>query len=222
MVTLRAPLAFMRTMAKFRWSPLYLSAGMRRSGSTLLFNILRELLTIKYGAGLTSGWIDDLKHLPTGTAYLIKTHHLDSLRFRASAIFYTFRDIRVALVSDARRFDERPSLARVDEWIGQYTLAKRHATLCLKYEDLVTAPVEAVSSIAGALAIDAEPEAIWALASDLESPAAGSYSKTTLLHPQHRTMTDDHDWREVLDPALIRQMNEKYHWWFRECGYSAE
>ncbi len=222
MALFRTQLAFVRTLAKFRWSPLYMSAGMRRSGSTLLFNILRELLTIKYGARLVSGWIDDLRQLPTGPAYLIKTHHLDLLRLRASAIFYTFRDIRIALVSDARRFDERPSLERVDEWIGQYTLAKQHATLCLKYEDLVASPVEAVSSIAGALAIDVEPEAVWASAANLESPASGNYSKTTLLHPQHRTGTGDQDWREFLDPELIRQINEQYDWWFQECGYPGE
>jgi len=214
------PAELVRSLVKLRWSPLVLSAGMRRSGSTLLFNILRELLATEHRDGLVSGWVGDLESLPRGTIYLIKTHDLGALRHRAKAIFYTFRDIRTALVSDARRFQEPLTLEQVDQRIAQYTLARRHATLCLKYEELIASPLASVSAIAAALNVTADPEAIWNRASTLKSPTAtDAYSKTTLLHPEHKTGTSDDDWREFLDPALADRIHARYRWWFRECGY---
>jgi len=56
---------------KFSNKPLIISAGMPRSGSTLLFNILRDIMLRRW-EGLSSGWSGDIENLDKGSAYLIK------------------------------------------------------------------------------------------------------------------------------------------------------
>ncbi|MFX0199815.1 MAG: hypothetical protein ACFFCW_27140 [Candidatus Hodarchaeota archaeon] len=197
---------------------------MPRSGSTLLFNILREILSLKYGQNLSFGWIHDLIKLPSGRAYLIKTHTLGPIiRIRSGAFFYTFRDIRTALVSSARRFESKPSIDLVDKHIKEYKIAQRYATLLIRYEDLIDFPEDTILAISKELSIQTNASEIWAHVNELESPKDSTkYSKTTLLHPNHKTGTGNDDWRLFLESDLICQISEKYGWWLRECGYPEE
>jgi len=72
---------------------LILSSGMPRSGSTLLYNILRLCLEKKHGAELVSGWLDDFDNLPKGRVYLLKTHNTNLYyALRSQYVFYTYRD----------------------------------------------------------------------------------------------------------------------------------
>ncbi|MCB0508971.1 MAG: hypothetical protein KDD21_11800 [Bacteroidetes bacterium] len=97
----------------------YFSAGMIRSGSTLLYNILRIILQMKYNGNISCGWIDDYDKLEKNRRYLIKTHSINrKLVFGAEHIFYTYRDIRECLLSFKIRFGTEPTKALCDSQIN--------------------------------------------------------------------------------------------------------
>lgn len=197
---------------------------MPRSGSTLLFNILREILATKWHGDLTSGWIDDLPDLPDGKAYLIKIHNLSKFtELRAQHIFYTYRDVRTATISAQRKFGRQPSINRIRNQISEYSKAKRVASLCIKYEELIRDTRHYIVVIADRLEIDIDPDKILTAVTTVKPPSAGAtYSRSTLLHPDHFTNTEPEDWRTVLSHDLQSQINQEFDWWFRECGYPLE
>ena len=129
-------------IAKVSTKPLIVSAGMPRSGSTLLFNILREILVTKWDSRLVSGSEKDFMSLPKGSAYLIKTHVLSQCyRWRAEYSFFTYRDVRVAAVSSLRKFGHPITLAGIRSKIRQYKTAKKTCNLIIQYEELVKDPI---------------------------------------------------------------------------------
>jgi len=197
---------------------------MPRSGSTLLFNILREILATQWSSRLSSGWESDVLSMPTGSAYLIKTHQLSRLyHLRAQYCFYTYRDVRVAAISNLRKFGRQVSLESVREIINQYKLAKKLCDKTIKYEELIKDPIPFINDLAQTLAIKVDPESIHKKTFALEPPAPGTgYSKVTLLHGDHYTQTKDHEWRQIIDKNLQVKINEEFAWWFDECGYPPE
>ena len=82
-------------------------AGMRHSGSTALFNILRIALE-KSGLEIISGYSEklDISNMENQPAqvYLIKTHELrDDILNKATLIITTIRDLRDSVASASRR-----------------------------------------------------------------------------------------------------------------------
>ncbi len=217
------PKQWLRLNLKFSTKSLICSAGMPRSGSTLLFNILREILLTKWSDKLSSGWSDDIMELPEGRAYLIKTHELDYYyNFRAQFKFYTYRDIRVATVSAMRKFNVQPSMEFFDYVINQYMIAKQNCDLMIKYDDLIANPHFQVQQIARILNIKVDTQKIVTKTFYLKPPSgdySGRYSKKTLLHKNHFTHTKDDDWRSIFSQELQENINAKFSWWFEECGY---
>ncbi len=212
----------LKGLLKLSFRPLVVSAGMPRSGSTLLFNILRETLATRWGDGLSAGWIHDLGELPRGRAFLIKVHTFEPFyRLRAAHSFYTYRDVRVAAVSRMRMFNLEPTLKRFRWVIEQYQIAKASCDLIIKYEDLIADPLSHTQAIARRLDITTDCEAVVAKVLGLRPPtdAAGPYSMETLLHEGHVTNTGDDEWRRVLPRDLQDQVHAEFGWWFEECGY---
>jgi hypothetical protein len=213
-----------RAGIKLSTRPLVASAGMPRSGSTLLFNILREILATKWNSRLSSGWEGDFLSMPTGSAYLIKTHRLSRLyHLRAKYCFYTYRDVRVAAVSDLRKFGRQISLESVREVINQYEIAKKLCNRIIKYEEFIKDPIPFINDLAHILGINVDPNIIHKKTFALEQPAPGTgYSKVSLLHSGHCTETKDHEWRQLIDKNLQMKINKEFAWWFNECGYPPE
>lgn len=220
----RKPLILARRSAKLSTKPLIVSAGMRRSGSTLLFNMLREILVTKWKTRLSSGWEGDFASLPNGSVYLIKTHNLSRfLRWRARYCFFTYRDVRVAVVSDLRRFDRQITLESIRFMIRQYEIAKKTCKLIIKYEELIRDHVSFIHELSRILDIKVDSESIYHKTIELKPPHSGTgYSSVTLLHEGHLTHTKDHEWRQIIPSELQLKISEELSWWFSECGYPPE
>ena len=207
-------------LTKLGTARLILSAGMPRSGSTLLFNILRVALASE-DKNVVSGWNGDIKILPNGDTYVIKVHHIGWHRaFRAQAIFYTYRDVRDALVSNKRKFGDA-SIDLVHEWIRDYDFARRHAMRMFRYEDMMESLSDVVLEILSDLELQLSVEEVLSKLPKDDAPAENeSYSKESLLHPGHRTSTVKGDWREVLDNELQETIHAQYSWWLEMNGYT--
>ena len=201
--------------------PLIVSAGMPRSGSTLLFNVVRELLMIKWERQLTAGWEGDFLSLPPGKAYLVKTHKFNSFsRLRSKRSFYSYRDIRSAIASRIKKTGKIVGIEFVRRHIKQYQIARRHCDVCFSYERLTKNLEEVVIDVARSLGIPCDPERIRSKVMQLPLPGPECrYSPVTLLHPNHFTQTSPTDWRRLLPESLQQEIGEEFAWWFEECGY---
>lgn len=199
-----------------------MSGGMPRSGSTLLFNILRLCLKEVARGGLAAGWIEDLLSLPPGKIYLVKTHQFDKfLLWRAKHVFYSYRDVRDALVSGQRKFSIVPSVSLCREYINEYLLARKYADLMLKFEYFTANTEESVAEVVRVLGVNVD---VSLIVSQLPSVGVATgkvdgYDKETLLHNGHSTGTQSGSWRENLPVVLQRQINDEFAWWFEENGY---
>ncbi len=210
-----------RWMVKVGTRPLLLSAGMPRSGSTLLFNIVREV-AIGSWPGLSSGWYGDLGEMPKGEAYLVKVHALTRLlRWRMSYGFYSFRDIRTAALSAWRRFELPITTEEMRVWVEEYKKAKHLCDSVFRYEDLVASPARCAEQIASAmnLHIDGQEIAQKVIALGKSETEGDEYTKETLFYPGHGTGTGENEWRTHLPSSLQREINREFRWWFEECGY---
>lgn len=218
----------LRNRAALAWKlkarPFVVSAGMPRSGSTLLFNMLREIMEARWGTDLRSCWQAELASIASGRAYLVKTHLLYGFyRWRANHSFYSYRDIRTAAVSRIKKKRQVLDIHFFRKHIAQYELAKRHCNLCFSYEDLTESKDATVAQLASKLGIAVEPEKILSRLDALTLPEEGvRYCQRTLLHPNHITNTGAEEWREVLPASLQREIHEEFGWWFKECGYPTE
>ncbi len=212
---------------KLKNNSLVVSAGMPRSGSTLLFNILREILSSKWAGQVSAGWVDDIFELPKNSVYLIKVHDFNSyFQARADHSFYTYRDVRVAAVSAMKKFNRTPTVESIRCDLNQYLVAKRSCDLAIKYEDLVSSPGLFVQQIAGILDVSVDSDdivkKIFYLQPPEEQEVKGAYSKETLLHKNHFTHTRDDEWRDFLSERIQKDISAEFSWWFEECGYPAK
>lgn len=210
-----------KLLQKIGLSELILSAGMQRSGSTLLFNIIREIIIQDRTRNLSSGYINDYNTLSKSNCYLVKTHTLPFLlKLRSNHIIYSFRDVRTALVSQHKKFDHSLDYGFVSYCINEYKIAKNSGALMLKYEKLIENPTDAISNIAELLSVNVDAANIWQSVNTLPEPQKNEfYSSTTLFHHNHRTGTKNDDWRHEFPPELAHKINQNFKWWFQECDY---
>jgi hypothetical protein len=214
-------LQILRLARKLALKPVVISAGIPRTGSTLLFNIIREILKTKWGDQLSSAWVKEVLEMSKGEIYLIKMHQTPNFyRWRAKHVFFSYRDVRVAAVSAEKTFNRRISINSIRHSIIQYQQFKKRSDLMVKYEDLIVAPEEYVKKISKILNIEVDHEVIVKNTSSLEPPDIGKgYSPETLLHGDHFTNTKDDEWRKAIPHDLQLQISNEFSWWFKECGY---
>lgn len=208
---------------KFGFRPLIISAGMHRSASTLLYNILRLCLHAKYGDNLTAGWIEDIDGLSRKKMNLIKTHNINRiLAHRANHIFYTYRDIRQALVSASIKFDMPPSIIRCRRWVNQYQRAKKYADFMLSYENIVHNTERQIVRIADILKVEVKPKIIINYLPKVMADRGRSknFNKLTQMHGNHSSGSDPNEWKTALDNQLKQQIETEFAWWFKETGYN--
>ncbi len=210
-----------RICARLSCRPVVLAAGMPRSSSTLLYNIVREVLEEKWHDGLSYCWTRDVLNTPRGRAYLIKTHSLGRLyRLRASHSFYSYRDIRVATVSAYRMFGWPISIERMRRQVIEYRIARKFCNTCFSYENLISSPRSVVQKVSEQLSIPVDTDHIVSKVEKLAIPESGpDYCRKTQLHIGHFTHTGDDDWRSIIPVELQDRIHREFSWWFRECGY---
>lgn len=201
----------------YGFNRLVFSSGMPRSGSTLLFNIVRLVMTDQYGGDLSIGWVEDLKKIHKGRAYLIKTHGCDMFdRMRADKIFYSFRDLRDVMVSRWRKFNREPSMDIARYYIRQYEFARKHADLLFKYEDFVHNVPVTIEMVSKILKHQVDVEAVQKKMPDMNRATAYG---STLMHPAHATGTEKNEWKVVLPIEFQKRIQKEFSTWFEKNGY---
>ncbi len=204
---------------------LILNAGMPRSGTTWLFNIVRTMLTSteQMAQNFSCGWIGDLNTMPMKPVMLVKVHdfHPEYLK-PASFILYSFRDIRDVLASMYRKFDKEPTLEAADIALGMYAHWMRHANFVMKYEDMMAGQkLKIAEELAGRFQLSHLD--IEKIVDEVEGMKASAgtetYDVNSLYHEGHITDGRHGSWEGIISPELEAQILQKHEAWFRHHGY---
>lgn len=199
------------------------SAGVPRSGSTLLFNILRITLEHAYKDKLATFWIEDLERKSCKKINLIKTHHLNKIdMMRSYCTFYSYRDIRDVLVSRLRKFGKEPTIEIVRYHINMHQLVKEMGCYTVRYESMIADIERTIRSVVNELKLEIDPLIIK---SQLPDPSANKapeegHDEKTLFHKGHITGTKQREWEKILSKELQDQIHREFEWWFKENGYT--
>jgi len=210
-------------LRRFGFASLILTAGMHRSGSTLLYNVVRLCLQQHHGARAICGWIDSLERDPEAAVYLAKIHRVRrSLAWRARSVFFTYRDVRSALVSANRKFGTELSTEFCRRQILEFERARKYADILLRYEDFSRDLPGTVHRVATTLGISVNADDVLTAIPPTGGPAVATAAHdVTLMHGTHGTGTGAADWRSHLSTDLQQQIRDEFGWWLEENGYDS-
>lgn len=215
------------------------AAGMRRAGSTAIFNIVRELVE-ESGKGyalrlpdhrhdIVRGYFDDPRMI------VVKAHALKDYfeEFVGRAkVLMSVRDLREIVCSLIRlnqgTFDTIMQYDLLDGYIKeQQTWECATDVYFKKYEDWVDDLFEETKSIAEYLNIELDDETIleiaanWSLDSSAEhANHTNGTNHITFFNPVHVTSRRKETMYDYLSQEQIQQINERYGWWLDKYGYA--
>jgi hypothetical protein len=219
-------LNFMKEQIEHADTTLIVAAGMPRSASTWLYNVVRLVLISKIGSeNVNCGWIDDVSLCSEKEYTLVKIHNFDpDLVKKADKIVYSFRDVRDAMASMQRKFAVAPSLQEADSFIEQYELWVKHADYAMKYESMIECEKREIERIAASIGMaDVDAEGIMRQLSGLSyesgGNASGAYNKENLYHKGHITNGKAESWQEAVSGDLELRIENKHGAWLKELGY---
>lgn len=221
--------------------------GMIRSGSTLQYNIVAELLESAFGSARTT-WVEAADHaeffrtngrFPTAFKSHVLTAEIRSeLEQGTSSAVATYRDVRDVVASSILKFGISPdavsavqqarvAIVNFSQWEAQ------EQTLVSKYEQFVDHVPEETARIADFLELRCSRQEIRrvaekctglkALQPNLGSPArSDAFDSYTLLHSDHCNGGTVSRYREELGPDVISALNVEFGDWLASHGYSLD
>lgn len=230
----RYALALRETKTETTFSPHTLGrkaivvAGMRHSGSTALFNIVRILLLQK-GIDFVSGYSEHegiIKKIKDSSFVgLIKTHELrDDVIDVADIVLTSKRDLRDAVASAVRR--DFPLLKKIGGAVeyakynrSLYELWHPYSNYQLEYEKFILEPNVCIHEVAAAIGITGiDVDKVY---EDLIHLPQNDY-KNTLLSEIHITDPERKlSYRHTLDSNTIEKIDAQNFKWLSQNGYLA-
>lgn len=202
-------------------------AGMRHSGSTAAFNIIRIALSKKnlnfvgyYSEGKSA---TSLSQPSENQFRLVKTHEFrDDIAYGDAIIITTQRDLRDTIASATRR--KFPLLAKMGNAI-EYAKYNRtlhdiwlqHSDHVFVYESFMSEPILTIAKMLDALGLnDVNEEEIY---KEVLSLPVDKY-ETTLLSPTHITDPEHKlSFNDTLELDEIHKINAEHGVWLKRYGY---
>lgn len=217
---------------------LVFCAGMRRAGSTAIFNVVKELVEVtKTGHALRlpqhdhvtiSGYFDSDKYI------VVKAHALKDYfeeKIHKAKVLMTVRDVREIACSLIRlrkiRFEDIMEFKVLDGYIKeQQTWNCATNVYFRKYEDWVDDLLTETQNIADYLGLiineftTLDIAAKWSIEANTKraSETAGT-NHITFLNPDHITSGNPNTMHEHLTQEQIDIITEKYRWWLEKYDY---
>jgi hypothetical protein len=206
---------------------LILFAGMQRSASTWLYNVLRILIqeSKSYDDSFQFGWVDDFVEISSGESRLIKVHNFSqALADKADYIFYSYRDLRDVLASLKRKFNNNPTAESAQNLVDSFNHWQEVAVYSMCYEHMLSNKLIEIVNIAKCLDItDVEPTLVLNQLKDLSFESKGTrndvYHKENLFHKGHITNGKIGNWHNELADDFVEKLTNKHRDWFRANGY---
>lgn len=209
---------------------LILAAGMPRSGSTWLYNAVR-LLARESAASPTDvacAWVGDSEKLPDARVRILKIHDFaPELAEQANCIVYSYRDVRDAMASMARKFETQLTLDLARHLIRQHSCWCSVANYVMRYEQMVLDPEAELHRLQTALGLnEIEVASVLKQLSGLDYDSPGSKNETyhseNLFHRGHITDGRVGSWGAQLSAELEGEIVAEDREWFERFGLDAQ
>jgi hypothetical protein len=211
------------------YRPCIVVAGMRHSGTTVLFNIIRlalEKKKINFFGFYSEGKGADCEDQAGKGIRLIKTHEFrDDIIYQDSIVITTRRDLRDTVASATRR--KFPLLNRIGGAVeyAKYNRMLHDVWLPLSdyvfvYESFMSDPIVSIANLLQFFGLeDVDQKEIY---KEVLSLPVDQY-ETTLLSPIHITDPERKlSYKDTLDDSLIKKINLNHSLWLDRYGYSIE
>ncbi|MDO6617611.1 hypothetical protein [Shewanella sp. 6_MG-2023] len=203
---------------------LILIATMPRSGSTWLFNCVREIHKIQK-LDFYSCWIDDYKPSNSADIHIVKVHNPEHrLSSQSDVIISSRRDIR-NICASLMRMDWLPEesckiIRRLNFLVNSlHPFWGGRSVLELEYEDIAHSAIDVVKEIAKAIGSDLSSVALAELVQVLEQLSnPKSFDKVTQLHPHHRALKET-DFTTSLDENIQSEILNEFSGWLKKFNY---
>ena len=206
---------------------IVLVAGMRHSGSTVLFNIIRiasELSGLSV-IGDYSERIESIKDLAdTCQVLIVKTHeYRDDIADMSNFTLTTIRDLRDSVASAKRR-----KFVLLDKVGGPIEYAKSNRSLhdvwsqrsdfIFEYETFMQSPFQVIQKILAALELDSKfTDEIYQRVTSLPTD---NYSETLLSDTHITDPKRELNYRLSLEPTDILKIEEQHKSWLKKYSYT--
>jgi hypothetical protein len=205
----------------------YLIAGMNRSGSTWLYNVVRLLLVRAGAEDLGAGWVDDRGELLRHRTVVLKVHVFDpTLLVEPYVVLTSHRDLRDVAASLARKFKLPATLEMTRFVFEQYERWAELARFDMRYEDMLIDPAKMVGRVADAIGLAVGAGEITTIADEVELSKttiradSRGFDPKSLLHAGHITNGRPGSWTNEVSGELARQIVATFGSWMRAHGYS--
>lgn len=194
----------------------YVIAGMPRTGSTLLYNLIRLMLKYKYdnvNGMFYKKWNKDLNNIN-----VVKIHEFNKeLHDNATLIFTSVRDLRDAMASFIRYKNMISSFDLFIDWCeimtDWYEVWKDSSNYEFVYEDYIKDKNKIIFEIANLLEINITIDDINILLSDIDNLKGSIYNQKTvnlLSIINHRTNGKINSYKSTLTKKQIDYIENNY------------
>lgn len=193
-----------------------LIAGMGRSGSTALFNIVRELLK---DTDLYSHHEFEFDMGAQKTNNILKTHYKEYDDW--PDIILTARRNMIDVLASFKKFHGRYSSDPPEVWVKRFLEWHEkwvdRTDYEMEYDRFVCAPITIIKEIAAVIGVkDYDAEEIFKTVDSYKQlKVAKDFDPKTLLHPTHITYST----RDVLDTQELKVVNEIAGEWQEKYNY---
>ncbi len=119
---------------------LVIAAGMPRSASTWLYNVIRLALDSdpRHTGNFNAGWVGDWADIEQRDCMLMKVHDFNAVHSDAAkAVLYSYRDVRDAVASQYRKFGSVASMDLVGRYIEMHEQWMPRTDYAMRYETML-------------------------------------------------------------------------------------
>jgi hypothetical protein len=207
---------------------LVLAAGIRRSGSTWLYNVIRFAF-INAGYTTYSDFYASYQPETPADVHVVKVHEfVANLAEQNPLVLTTYRDLRDIAASCVRLklAENTPESLRLvtKEVVGrEYSAWKSHANLEIRYADMIRDRPAAIRRVLRALGLNSvDPREVDRDVQKLSFMAFTDLDPVSQLWPQHITDGGVGSYRKFLSDASIEAIEEVGGPWLATHGYRLE
>lgn len=198
-------------------SRLIVSAGLHRSGSTWLYNVLR----IAAGPDSYACFRDQYDPSNPARIHIVKAHTWNGgLANAAQRVVMSYRDLRSIAASAVLRglSENRNAAAYIDRIIEREWPWSKVAHCLVQYEHAMRDPIPQIARALKAARLEADAEDVFRKVTELEPPTEGR-DPVSLLHANHFTLSDD---RAVVPKRQIQKIVREHRAWLERFRYLRE
>jgi hypothetical protein len=191
-------------------------SGLRRSGSTWVYNIVRIAISLKYNE-ITAGY--GKKFCQGNKKSVIKLHEFCAECLENKPIVISsIRDPRDMAASAIRRGICTDPVTFLSQEKINYEKWKKYINLQIRYEDIVKDKIKEANKILKKIKINVNAQTVVEVVDRIKPE--DRHNKVTQLWPNHITNGDIYTYFDDLNKNQIENIQILFGEWIEKCGYS--